>query len=265
MPDSITHSPSEAPDALPEDVPPEYSEDALGTAFTERYQDTYRYTAQWARWSRWDGVRWKPDTTLSVYDRARGICREAAARCENERLAQRHTFFPHRQWRLWNGWPVQTKSSTMTPQQWDGDSWALNTPSGIVDLRTGRLGPSRPLAYCSMMTPVGPGGVCPRWLAFLDRVTGGDDALASLHTADVRICAHRGNQRARFVLPLRNRSERKERIPEHHQRRHGRLRPHSADRHLRGNASHQPPYRARKPSGCAPGHRSRDGRGPPLE
>jgi putative DNA primase/helicase len=173
--DSVLCNPFDQGENSATDLPPEYSEDALARQFTEQYQSTFRYTAQWSRWSRWEGFRWKRDTTLSVYDRARAICRKAASRCENERLSQRLA-------------SAQTVAAierlaradqvhAMTPQQWDGDSWALNTPRGIVDLRTGRLGPSRPLAYCSMMTAAGPGGTCPRWLAFLDRVTSGDEAL----------------------------------------------------------------------------------------
>ena len=53
----------------------------------------------------------------------------------------------------------------------------LNTPSGIVNLATGDLLAHDPERYCSKTTTVGPGGECPKWLAFLDRVAAGDAEL----------------------------------------------------------------------------------------
>ena len=65
-----------------------------------------------------------------------------------------------------------------TVDQWDRDPWLLNTPGGVVDLRTGqscaRTGRDD---YMTKITAVAPGGDCPLWLAFLDRVTAGDAEL----------------------------------------------------------------------------------------
>ena len=63
--------------------------------------------------------------------------------------------------------------------QWDSDPWILNTPGGIVDLRTGELSPPDRLKYCTKSTSVTPGGSCPLWLQFLRQVTNNDDALVS--------------------------------------------------------------------------------------
>ncbi len=43
-----------------------------------------------------------------------------------------------------------------------------------VDLRTGKQYAPRPEDYCTKAAAVAPGGECPMWHAFLDRVTGGD-------------------------------------------------------------------------------------------
>ena len=64
-----------------------------------------------------------------------------------------------------------------TIEQWDADPMLLNTPDGVVDLRNGELRRHRPGDYMTMITAVGPRGDCPKWLAFLDRITGGDEAL----------------------------------------------------------------------------------------
>src|ERR1041385_8957979 len=64
-----------------------------------------------------------------------------------------------------------------TVEQWDADPWMLNTPGGLVDLRTGILGPSERTAFASKITAVGPANDCPRWQQFLNDVTGGDGEL----------------------------------------------------------------------------------------
>jgi putative DNA primase/helicase len=66
-----------------------------------------------------------------------------------------------------------------TVDQWDRDPWLLNTPRGIVDLRTGKLGPHRSEAYMTKCAGVAPDPSCaiPIWTEFLARVMRGDDEL----------------------------------------------------------------------------------------
>ncbi len=60
---------------------------------------------------------------------------------------------------------------------WDLDPWLLNTPGGIVDLRTGKMLTHDPERYITKVTAVSPGGGCLRWLRFLGEITGGDVEL----------------------------------------------------------------------------------------
>jgi P4 family phage/plasmid primase-like protien len=65
-------------------------------------------------------------------------------------------------------------------KEWDADPWVLNTPGGIVDLRTGTLRPPDPLAYCTKSTTVAPapaGTPTPLWDAFLSRIFRHDPEL----------------------------------------------------------------------------------------
>ena len=64
----------------------------------------------------------------------------------------------------------------------DADPFLLNTPSGVVDLRTGELRPhgiDSPFLWCAKMTAIPPGsqGV-EMWTQFLDTITCGDRSLA---------------------------------------------------------------------------------------
>ena len=61
----------------------------------------------------------------------------------------------------------------------DADPFALNTPAGIVDLRTGELRPSDPAAFCTKVTAVGPcDDGAELWRGFLDTICCGDTELA---------------------------------------------------------------------------------------
>ena len=61
----------------------------------------------------------------------------------------------------------------------DADPYALNTPAGIVDLRTGELHPSDPAALCTKATAVTPGTEgADLWRGFLDTICCGDNEPA---------------------------------------------------------------------------------------
>ncbi len=156
-------------------VPPEFADEALALRFAERHASDLRYVAAWSRWFFWDGTRWKADDTLRAFDLARAICREAAAECAAvqkpsvavsvasaktvaavERLAR------------------SDRRLAATVDQWDRDPWSLNTPAGVVDLRTGITRPARRDEHMTKVTAVAPGGDCPTWRTFLNEATAGD-------------------------------------------------------------------------------------------
>src|SRR5262249_15248932 len=61
--------------------------------------------------------------------------------------------------------------------QWDVDPWLLNTPDGVIDLRTGEMREVRPGDYMTKMTAVGPGGSCHRFRSFLAETFDGDEEM----------------------------------------------------------------------------------------
>lgn len=143
---------------------PSGGEDAIALRFAERHANDLRYVAAWGRWLEWDGGCWRFDNTLRAFDLARRICREAGEPDAKtvaavERLAK------------------ADRRMAATIDQWDADPWHLNTPNGIVDLHTGGMRSSYPEDYCTKITDVAPGGECPAWESFLQRVTGENDEL----------------------------------------------------------------------------------------
>ena len=162
----------------PEPMPPEYSDDTLALRFSHQHSKDLRYTAMWGQWHRWTGTRWEQDQTYTVFDFARRVCREASSVCQNQKIAPRIA-------------SAQTVSAVermarsdrrhaATIDQWDADLMMLNTPAGIVDLKTGEIRHGAREDYCTKITTVGPAGEsseCPLWLSFLRRITRGDDEL----------------------------------------------------------------------------------------
>lgn len=148
--------------------PPGFSDDALALRFTETYGDTTRYTAAWSRWSTWDASCWKRDETLHVFDMVRDVCRVIAKECPpalRARILSAATIAAIE--RLVRA----DRRHAATVEQWDRDPWLLNTPEGIVDLRTGEIRPHDRQQYLTKLTAIAPNGKCPLWLVFLDRIT----------------------------------------------------------------------------------------------
>src|SRR5262249_11473132 len=65
-----------------------------------------------------------------------------------------------------------------TVDQWDRDPWLLNAPAGVVDLRNGAVRSARAEDYMTKITATAPGGDCPQWHPFLQKVTNDDNELA---------------------------------------------------------------------------------------
>jgi putative DNA primase/helicase len=157
--------------------PPEFSDDALALRFADRHVGNLRYVAtHMSTWLYWDGVRWQPDHTLRAFSCSRLICRAMAASCNKSRhrkeLASAKTVAAVE--RL----ARSDRRLAATVEQWDADPWLLNTPDGVIDLRTGIMRKHRAEDYITHVTAVAPGkGACPLWHAFLDRVTAGDKGL----------------------------------------------------------------------------------------
>jgi len=151
------------------------TEDALALAFTRRYHRDWRYVAAWGRWLVWDGQRWRTEDTLAATDLIRSVCRHAAVHADNPKIAAKLASSG-----TIGGVERLTRADrrhAATTGEWDADPWLLNTPGGVVDLKTGRQRTNDRADRMTKITTATPGGDCPIWRQFLAEVTGGDADL----------------------------------------------------------------------------------------
>lgn len=162
------------------------SEDALALSFTKRYQNDWRYVAAWGKWLMWDCQRWRSEDTLAASDLVRNVCRFASLKSDNTKLAAK-----------------LAGSSTIggverlartdrrhagTTDEWDADVWAINTPGGVVNLRTGRIRAHLRSDRMTKIATATPRGECPTWLRFLSDITNADQELIDYLQVMVGYC-----------------------------------------------------------------------------
>ena len=132
--------------------------------------------SQRGQWFRYDGTRWRQDDTLHAFDLARRICRAASAEC-NGKEGEKSALASAKTVAAVERLARSDRRIAATIDQWDADPWLLNTPDGVIDLRTGTKRAHQAADYMTKITAVGPRGDCPRFLAFLDRIMGADPEL----------------------------------------------------------------------------------------
>jgi len=145
----------------------------------DRLDDDEKGVSSIDKWLVWTGVRWNADQMLYVSHLARGICRNASLKADSPRqkgkLASSSTISAVE--KIARSDPKHASSA----EEWDADMWALNTPGGVVDLRTGRMREHRRDDRMTKVSTATPKGDCPTWHGFLTDVTGGDaDLIAYL-------------------------------------------------------------------------------------
>lgn len=144
----------------------------------------YNYTDN--IWLLWDGCKWAKDDTGGIFR----LCDRAVASmeqelqmyqsdCDIEEAFQKH-MKKSRSFNSKKAMEQETKHLVPVTKM-ELDKWhnLLNTPGGIVDLRTGKLTPSDPKKYMTMAVKCKPAehADCPRWERFLREIFCGDGDL----------------------------------------------------------------------------------------
>ena len=170
-----------------------YSFDDTGNAqrFVDLFGDKVRYCYTDKRWLWYNGRKWCTDMTGTVKrlaDKA-VACMAAEAKVYAQLDADEETdmakaFEKHMKSCRSNKSKNAMLSEVMhhgpvLPAQMDRFKTVLNTPGGVIDLRSGGISPHDPMTYLTKMTAVeySENADCPRWLAFLDDIFRGDKDL----------------------------------------------------------------------------------------
>lgn len=170
-----------------------YSFDDTGNAqrFVDLFGDKVRYCYTDKRWLWYDGRKWCTDMTGAVKrlaDKA-VACMSAELKVYEQTDADEGTdmakaFEKHMKSTRSNKSKNAMLNEVMhhvpiLPSQLDRYKAALNTPGGVIDLKSGALAPHDPKNYFTKITAVeySENADCPRWTAFLDDIFGGDKDL----------------------------------------------------------------------------------------
>lgn len=167
---------------------PKYSEQWLADRVIDARASELRYSPQQEIWYVWDSGMWKPDAALLAEDVIKQELRKIAvellrhgatekekkesamqanAICSASKAANVRTFMQ------------SDRRIAVQIESLDFDQWILNTPAGIVDLKTGKMQPPNPDLLCTRSTSVPPDfeGDTPEWKRFLNEATAGDEEL----------------------------------------------------------------------------------------
>lgn len=165
-----------------------YSDQWLADRVVERQRARLRFAPQLDRFFAWADGRWYPDAELLAEDIIKHELRRTAdtvARSGTtpkeiaKALARAELICSAGKVGAVASLVKSDRAVAVSVTAFDHDPWLLNTPGGIVDLRTGGLNPADPDALCSKSTsvPPAPSASCPQWLRFLDEACGQDVGL----------------------------------------------------------------------------------------
>jgi putative DNA primase/helicase len=166
------------------------SDQWLALRVVEAASGVLRYVPAQGRWLVWEGGRWRPDTGLLAEDTVKRELRKIAAKiaCMGATNKEKEAFIGAAKG-ICSGAKaaavrvlVQSdRRIAVAVEALDHDKWTLNTPAGMVDLKTGAVMPAHPNALCTKSTSVAPDSTATPalWLRFLHEATGGDVELVA--------------------------------------------------------------------------------------
>ena len=170
------------------------TEQGTAAEFVNQYGKNLRYSGAFG-WMFWDGQRWQLNAeaearmlmmgfTDTLYGQARMAVQLAS---DEDSKKQANALFKHAVKMRTAGGLASLVNFTRAivndpkPESYDANAWDLNTPDGIVDLRTGGTRPHTRDAKCTKITAVSPTKLyepgftdVDEWERFIGYVTAGD-------------------------------------------------------------------------------------------
>lgn len=160
-----------------------HTDDGNALLFVELHGHDVRYATDAKQWYAWDGQRWQVSGDTLVLDRARQTTRALmdiamdVTDDQRRQAAVRHASSSLQKNRI-KAIPELALSDSrigVQTRMFDADPYVLNTPTGILDLRTGVETPHRRDAYLSKTTGIGYDSslAAPEWEEFVNWAMGG--------------------------------------------------------------------------------------------
>jgi len=135
-----------------------------------------RYITKWGQWMEYDGIRWKEQETLYIFHQIKELCKKHAHRQGRNDAAKKQIESNRTISAIEHIVRYDSRIATRV-DQWDADLWSINTPNGLLDLKTGIVAPHRPDHYVTKVTCASPEGECPNWMKHLHKVFHNDEEL----------------------------------------------------------------------------------------
>jgi putative DNA primase/helicase len=157
-------------------APVEFSDDAVAAELSKDSGGDWRCAQPAGQWYRWDQRRWARDHLKRIFREARRICRRVGLRAASSQMKSALEIarkMSSRE-RIYAATVLASteKRHATELKDFDAHPWLLNTPAGIIDLKTGQLLPHDPAWLLSQITTAAPEGECPRFRQYLREVTG---------------------------------------------------------------------------------------------
>lgn len=154
---------------------PPLSEDAIAAAFVTHHARNTRHCAALGGWMWWCGTHWQRDDRSLVREFMRQVCRSVASHADSKPIARR--IASDRTVVAALRLAAADPEISSAVGAWDNAPMCLNTATGVLDLETGEVHAHDPTRLLTQIAEASPGGSCPLWLRFLDRITDGDREL----------------------------------------------------------------------------------------
>lgn len=164
-----------------------WNDTGLGLRIIGEAAGRIRWIVDRGIWSRWNGKHWEDDHHAGEAQRIAkvvgGILWDELYQAAERPMPLVKFVMNAKNRRSIDAaiWAARSEDAVVVKSAaFDADADLLNVGNGILDLRTRQLRPHDPAAMFTKLAGVDydPAATCPRWLAFVEAVTCGDQALA---------------------------------------------------------------------------------------
>ena len=198
---------SRGEEEIAEDVRPgDFSDAGNAEKFQELNEGRLLYTDS-RGWLCWNGIRWEADDhkamkrSVHMSDKMlqeaqiaykKALHAQADAKADMDQEAMDKTAAAVKREKAYLDHAMRTRSDrrikailelakhflAIDPARLDANPEELNTPKGIINLKTGEMRPCDKSALCTKVTACAPGSAgAEMWISFLESVTGGDSSF----------------------------------------------------------------------------------------